>query len=197
LAKANKEPQGKEKEYQRIVGKLMWLLKTRPDCHFAIGLLARFLRSAGDQQIGWAKQLLRYVANEPEKGLMIDPGDKLYLHGGSDSDWGGDDTTCKSTSGGYLALGDIGLVAFFSTIQKKVADSSTAAETYAAHKLIREVIEIVGKLTEMGVEVPLPIHLEQDNEGVIKMSKIQSLMQDPSTTEFHKHSYVEKWKMAW
>ena len=45
------------------------------------------------------------------------------------------------------------------------------AETYAAHELVRLVIEVYNKLQEMGVSVPLPIVLQQDNEGVIKMSK--------------------------
>ena len=56
-------------------------------------------------------------------------------------------------------------------LQRKVADSSQMTETYAAHKLVRTVIEVYGKLKEMGVDVPLPITLLQDNNGVIKMSK--------------------------
>ena len=62
-----------------------------------------------------------------DKGRMIIPGKKLYLHGASDADWGGEDMSMKSTTGAYLALGDYGVVWSCSKLQKRVADSSTAA----------------------------------------------------------------------
>ena len=40
---------------------------------------------------------------------MIIPGKKLYLHGASDVDWGGDEMSMKSTTSAYLALGDYGV----------------------------------------------------------------------------------------
>ena len=51
-----------------------------------------------------------------------------------------------------------------------MADSSTCAETYAAHELVRKTIEAEGKLREMGFDVPLPIKLRQNNQSVIKMN---------------------------
>ena len=65
----------------------------------------------------------------------------------------------------------MGLINCSSRLQRKVTDSSTAAETYAAHELVRKVMEAVGKLREMGFNVPLPVKLRQDNQSVIKMSK--------------------------
>ena len=73
---------------------------------------------------------------------MIIPGKKLYLHGASDADWGGEEVSMKSTTGAYLALGDYGVVWSCSKLQKKVTDSSTAAETYALHELVKTVIEV-------------------------------------------------------
>ena len=72
---------------------------------------------------------------------MIIPGKKLYLHGASDADWGGEEMSMKSTTGAYLALGDYGVVWSCSKLQK-VADSST--ETYALHELVKTVIEVYG-----------------------------------------------------
>ena len=100
--------------------------------------------------MGWLKRVMRYLAHFPEKGRMIIPGKKLYLHGASDADWGGEDMSMKSTTGAYLALGDYGVVWSCSKLQKKVADSSTAAETYALRELVKTVIEVHGKLVEMG-----------------------------------------------
>jgi histone deacetylase 1/2 len=108
---------------------------------------------------------------DPEKGLILAPGDKLFLHASSDSDWGGDAISLKSTSGGLISLGVRAYIVFYSVLQRKLADSSQMAETYAAHQLVRAVLEVRGKLAEMGVDVPLPISLLQDNRGVVKMSK--------------------------
>jgi hypothetical protein len=163
--------QGKEKEFQTFEGEIMWLYRSRPDLHFLIGLFARFVRSAGETQMRWTKQLLRYLAHDPEKGIILAPGSKLYLHGGSDADWGGDEISQKSTSGDYLSLGTLGVIVCSSKLQRKVADSSTCAETYAAHELVRKTIEVEGKLREMGFNVPLPVKLKQDNDSVIKMGK--------------------------
>jgi hypothetical protein len=165
------QPQGREKEFQKAQGELMWLHKTRANIAFHIGLFARFTRSAGDLQMSWIKRMHRYLANDPEKGIILAPGDELVLHGGSDADWGGDEISQKSTGGHWLMLGKLGLVSYFSRLQRKVADSSAMAETYSAHELVKKVIEIVGKLEEMGIKVRRPIILQQDNQSVIKMSK--------------------------
>ena len=53
-----------------------------------------------------------------------------------------------------------------------MADSSTAAETYALHELVKTVIEVHGKLVEMGETVETPVMLKQDNQAVIKMSEM-------------------------
>jgi hypothetical protein len=166
-----RKPLGMENEYQKQWGELAYLLLSRKDLCFFVGLGARFMHCAGPVQMSWLKRALRYLAYFPEKGTMIIPGKKLYLHGASDADWGGEDVSMKSTSGAYLALGDFGVVWSCSKLQRKVADSSTAAETYALHELVKTVIEVHGKLVEMGVTVELPVMLKQDNNAVIRMSE--------------------------
>ena len=103
------------------------------------------MHCAGPVQMSWLKRALRYLAYFPEKGTMIIPGKKLYFHGASDADWGGEDVSMKSTSGAYLALGDFGVVWSCSKLQRKVADSSTAAETFALRELVKTVIEVHGR----------------------------------------------------
>ena len=48
-------PLGKEKEYNQFQGKLMWLLKTRPDLFFCVCLMSRFLKCAGPEQMMWTR----------------------------------------------------------------------------------------------------------------------------------------------
>ena len=118
--------------------------------------------------MSWLKRLLRYLAHFPDKGTMIIPGKKLYLHGASDADWGGEEVSMKSTTGAYLAPGDIRVAWSCSKLQRKMADSNTAAETYALHELVKTVIEVYGKLVEMG---ETPVMLKQDTHAVIRMSE--------------------------
>ena len=66
-----------------------------------------------------------------------------------------------------------------SKLQRKVADSSTAAETYALHELVKTVIEVYGKLVEMGETVETPAMLKQDNNAVIKMSETMTAHAGP------------------
>ena len=87
LSNPDRELLGMESEYQEQWGELVWLLKTREDLCFFVGMGARFLRCAGPVEM--LKRVLRYLAHFPEKGRMIMPGNKLYLHGASDADWGG------------------------------------------------------------------------------------------------------------
>ena len=83
LSNPDRELLGMESEYQEQChwGELAWLLKTREDLCFFVGMGARFLRCAAPVEMGWLKRVLRYLAHFPEKGRMIIPGKKLYLHG--------------------------------------------------------------------------------------------------------------------
>ena len=82
------------------------------------GEISALRRTSGD---GWLKRVLRYLAHFPEKGRMIIPGKKLYLHGASDADWSGEEMSMKSTTGAYLALGDYGVVWSCSKLQKSAS----------------------------------------------------------------------------
>ena len=80
---------GRESEYQSIVGKLMWLFKTRYDIRFAVGLLTRSLLSAGDEHIIRAMRVVKYLARNPARPIVIDGTVPMTVSGASDSDWGG------------------------------------------------------------------------------------------------------------
>ena len=76
------------KEYQEIVGGLMWLLRTRPDLYFTINLLARYLKNATPEHVAIAKgRPLRYLANTTSYGIVFSPGDgDWFLSAAADSD---------------------------------------------------------------------------------------------------------------
>ena len=163
--------QGKEKEFQGLVGKLMWLFKCRYDVHLAVGFLTRLLTSAGPTEMGYGMRVVSYLASCPDKGLLLGGAGPIKLTAASDADWGGDAATCKSTSGGAVFLGNGGAIDCSSRLQKKVADSTAMAETFAAHALVKSVCFALGILDDMGIKVPRPIPMAVDNNAVIKQSK--------------------------
>ena len=77
------------------------MAKTREDICFFVGMggeIHAVRRASGN---GLAEALAALLGF-PEKGRMIIPGKKLYLHGASDADWGGEEVSMRSTTGAYL-----------------------------------------------------------------------------------------------
>ena len=59
-------------KYQKIVGGLMWLLRTRPDMQFTIQLLSRFLQCATQAHIDIALgRPMKYLAGTIEYGIVF------------------------------------------------------------------------------------------------------------------------------
>jgi hypothetical protein len=158
------------KEYQGLVGELMWL-RTRPDILYAVNFLCRFLQCAGPTQIQWAKQVLRYLKGTPDMGLVFQAGDDLQLVGAVDADFAGDIESSKSTTGYYLRLGNMGTVAVRSGLQSCVSDSTAMAETYAGKEIMRELIWHREFQKELGNEQLKATRIRADNQAMIAQSK--------------------------
>jgi hypothetical protein len=161
--------QGREPELLRKLGKLMWL-KTRPDVTFATCLMTRFANRAGTPEIKTVNRIFKYLAANPERGIVINGNNPWEIIAYCDSDWGGDPKTCKSTSGIYFTLCGA-TIPNCSKLQRKIADSAGMAETIAAHACCREAIFIKGITTELGLPIQGPIKIFVDNNGVIAQSK--------------------------
>ena len=163
------------KEYQRIVGALMWLMRTRPDMHYCINLLARFLRTATPAHVVIARgRPLRYLMGTTDYGIVFSPGTgKWRLEGSSDSDLAGDLSTAKSTSGVTTQLsapGGYGNISCRSHLEKKNSTSTLQAETYAFSDLAREITWDRDILEELKFEQKDATTAKCDNDGVLIQS---------------------------
>jgi hypothetical protein len=118
-------------EYRSIVGGLRYLVNTRPDLAFSVGLVSRFLEEPREDHLGAVKRVLRYVAGTLEHGVFYGRGGARQLHGFSDSDYAGDPDNRRSTSGILFCLGN-SPITWQSSKQKVVALSSCEAEYIAA-----------------------------------------------------------------
>ncbi|GJT86254.1 ribonuclease H-like domain-containing protein [Tanacetum coccineum] len=74
-------------DYQRLMGKLIYLTNTRPDISYVVHFLSQFMHSPLKSHLKTSFKILRYLKGYPGLGIHIikDSGMSLYAY--SDADW--------------------------------------------------------------------------------------------------------------
>jgi hypothetical protein len=123
--------------YQSVVGSLMWImLGTRPDLAFTVATLSKFNATPSRQHEAAAKHVLRYLRNTSNCGITFNGSDGPPI-GFSDSDFAGDKTDRKSTSGYVFTLCG-GAISWRARKQPLVAFSTVEAEYIGASDASKE-----------------------------------------------------------
>ncbi|XP_074315683.1 uncharacterized protein LOC141651890 [Silene latifolia] len=73
--------------YRKLVGKLNYLTNTRPDIAFAVQLLSQFMAFPREQHWSSAIHVLKYVAGNVSKGILLNNKEDFTLQGFCDADW--------------------------------------------------------------------------------------------------------------
>jgi predicted GIY-YIG superfamily endonuclease len=132
-AKLDADKQGERIDatrYRRIIGCLRYLLHTRPDMSYSVGVASRFMEEPIVKHLNAVKQ--RYLKGTLNYGLVYTQEMKPeLLVGYTDSDSGGDVVGRRSTGGMTFYLNDA-LITWNSHKEKTVALSSCEAEFMAA-----------------------------------------------------------------
>ena len=111
-------------EYKQLVGSLLYLIATRPDIMYAVGLVSRYMENPMEMHLLTAKRILRYLQGTKDFGLFYKKGEKMELVGFTDSDYAGDQDDRRSTSGFVFMMGT-GAVSWSSKKQQIVTLSTT------------------------------------------------------------------------
>jgi hypothetical protein len=158
-------------EYMSLVGSLLYAaMVTRPDIGFAVQKLSRKLQEPGLAEWVAGKRVLRYLAGTRSLGLVFGGGTGgAELVGYSDSDWGGDLATRRSTSAFVFMVGGAA-VSWASKLQKTVAKSSCEAEYMALCSAVAEAIYLQRLLAELGAGVAGSVTIYVDNQGAIQLA---------------------------
>ncbi len=106
-----------------------------------------------------ARRVLRYL-----QGTHNDGDDVIHMSGYCDSDWGGDMSDRKSTTG-YGAFINKNLISWNTKKQPTVALSTAEAELMAIVEAIKEVSWMYQLLRELSHDVVLPINVYIDNQS--------------------------------
>jgi hypothetical protein len=118
-------------KFRSIVGSLRYLVNSRPDLAFSVGMVSRFMETPNSEHWSAIKRIIRYVAGTTELGCKFVKGSHSELVGYTNSDHAGDVEKRKSTSGVVFFLGG-NIVTWNSQKQKVVSLSSCESEYIAA-----------------------------------------------------------------
>lgn len=169
LAK-NREEVVDATKYRCLIGSLRYLVNTRPDIVYAVGVLSRFMEAPGKEHWTAMKQVMRYIRGTLNHGCTYKAGGDAVLVGFSDSDHVGDLDDRKRTTGLVFFFGS-GVITWSSQKQKVVAKSSCEAEYIAAATAASQAVWLSRLLAEMlGSEIQ-KVKLRVDNKSAIELSK--------------------------
>jgi len=158
-------------EYRRVIGSLRYLLHTRPDLAYSVGIASRFMEKPTMMHMNAIKQILRYLKGTVELGLVYTQGgSEELLMGYSDSDVGGDLVGRRSTAGMAFYLGE-SLITWCSQKQKTVALSSCEAEFMAATYAAMQALWLRSLMAEITAKEPKVVTLYVDNNSAIALMK--------------------------
>lgn len=141
LSKAEKEKDIDATQYRRSVSCLRYLLHTRPNQSFCVGVLSSYMQRPQKSHGAEIKQCLRYRKRSTTLGLVFKrAGSEIpKIIGYSDSSYNIDPDHGKSTASYILKFGE-NLITWCSNKQETVILSSCEAEFLAGTKAAREII---------------------------------------------------------
>ncbi|GKC19700.1 hypothetical protein Tco_1021850 [Tanacetum coccineum] len=128
--------------YQRLVGKLIYLTNTRPNIAYDVHCLSKFMHSPLNSHLEAAMRVLRYLKSSTGNGIQINRNGNLKLRAYADSNWARCPATRKSVSAEYMSM---------------------ASATY-------EVIWLSNLLSDMGVTGLLPVVMYCNNSYALQIA---------------------------
>lgn len=159
--------------YRQMVGSLRYICNTRPDLAYGVGLVSRYMENPGHTHLLAVKRLLRYLKGTLDFGIMF-PAEhdnlRQELMGFSDSDWCGDKSDRKSTTGYIFKFGEAP-VSWCSKKQQVVALSSCEAEYIAACMGSCQALWLQTLLEDLKIIGSGPVTLIVDNKSAINLAK--------------------------
>ena len=73
--------------YRRLLGRLIYLVVTRPDLAYAVHIISQFMHQPRQEHWEAALRIVRYLKGTSGKGILLSSDSDLSLQGWCDSDW--------------------------------------------------------------------------------------------------------------
>ncbi|GJV25153.1 putative RNA-directed DNA polymerase [Tanacetum coccineum] len=178
-------------EYRSLIGCLRYLLHTRPDLSYYVGLLSRFMQEPREQHMKAIRQVLRYVKGTKDHGITYKHNGGNKIHGYSDSSYGVNTQEGKGTTGIIFYYGE-SPISWSTQKQATVALSSCESEFIAATQALW-LKRLLSKLTHTQEE---KITIQVDNKSAIALMKNLIIRSNILEIVYALQDYKEK-KMLW
>lgn len=126
--------------YANVIGSLMYVMVcTRPDISHVVGVVSRYIHNPRKDHWQAVKQILRYIHNTVDVGLVFEQKGSQYLIGYCDSHYSDDLDKRRSITSYAFTIANAS-VSWKSTLQSTVALSTTKAEYMAITEAAKEAI---------------------------------------------------------
>lgn len=172
LSKAEEEKEIDATNFRKNIGCLRYLLHTRPDLSFCVGVLSRYMHSPRESHGVALKQCLRYLQGSSSYGMMFERTSPKVpkLIGYSDSSYNVDPDDRRSMTGHIFYLGR-SPITWTSQKQDTIAFSSCEAEFMAGAEAARQAIWLCDLLSEITGRAREKVMIRIDNQSVIALTR--------------------------
>lgn len=158
-------------KYRSMIGGLRYLVHTRPDIAYSVGITSRYMERPTKLHLNAVKRIMRYIKGTTQYGLVYSKDScNNVLTGFSDSDLGGHLDDRRSTGGMVYYLNE-SIITWVSQKQRCVALSSCEAEFMAATAAACQGVWLRNLLGQLTSEKIGPVVLCIDNKSAIDLAK--------------------------
>nr|GEU31468.1 zinc finger, CCHC-type [Tanacetum cinerariifolium] len=180
LTKVTERTMVNSTEYRSLIGCLKYLLHTRPDLSYSIGLLSRFMQEPREQHMKSIRQVLRYVKGTKDHGITYKHNGGNKIHGYSDSSYGVNTQKGKGTTDIIFYYGE-SPISWSTQKQATVALSSCESEFIPATAAATQALWLKRLLSKLTHSQEEKVTIQVDNKSAI------ALMKNPVFHERSKH----------
>ncbi|XP_023745073.1 uncharacterized mitochondrial protein AtMg00810-like [Lactuca sativa] len=185
FTKAQDEKEVDATEYRSLVGRLRYLLQTRPDLGLSVGIVIRYMQTPKLSIMAAVQQILRYMKGTIGYGIFYPHENHGKLIGYSDSSHNADEDDGRSTTGHVFYLGK-SPITWCSQKQDTVGLSSCEAEYMAASVAscqavwLKDLIEEVFGTTQLDENSEVMNLLEKQYSSMSFGREVVSSSKDPT-----------------
>ncbi|XP_055806912.1 secreted RxLR effector protein 161-like [Solanum dulcamara] len=179
--------------YRYLIGKLIYLIISRPNICFAVQVLSQFMQRPKKSHWDAALSILRYLKKSPGQGVLLKRGSINNLIVFCDSDWAACPNTRRSITCYVIQLGE-SLISWKSKKQHKVNMSSIETEYRSMARAVAEIIWWVGLLKELRMDITTPVRLCYDTKSAIQITSNPIFHKRTKHIEIDCHFVREKLK---